>query len=121
MPLDAVVTTGLAAELGEALAGARIDRVQQPGRDTLLLGVYTRLGSRRLLISAAGSGARAHFTEEKYENPERPPALVVPSPAVRRRGEPALNNRHARVPVGSDKLGLIRGPYIRNHRLAVPP
>ena len=77
MPLDAVVTTGLAAELGEALAGARIDRVQQPGRDTLLLGVYTRLGSRRLLISAAGSGARAHFTEEKYENPERPPMFCM--------------------------------------------
>ena len=77
MPLDAVFLTGLTAELGAALSGARIDKVQQPTRDSLLLSVYTRLGARRLLISAAGSGARIHFTEEKYENPDKPPMFCM--------------------------------------------
>ena len=56
MPLDAPLLRGLTDEIAPALAGARIDKVQQPSRDTLLLSVYTRLGARRLLISAAGSG-----------------------------------------------------------------
>ena len=39
MPLDAVTLTGLIEELAPALEGARIDKVQQPARDTLLLSV----------------------------------------------------------------------------------
>lgn len=77
MPLDAVLLTGLTEELAPALSGARIDKVQQPARDSLLLSVYTRLGARRLLISAAGSGARLHFTDEKYENPDKPPMFCM--------------------------------------------
>ena len=70
MPLDAPLLKGLTDELAAALTGARIDKVQQPARDTLLLSVYTQLGARRLLISAAGSGSRLNFTNEKYENPD---------------------------------------------------
>ena len=77
MPLDAVLLTGLTWELAPALTGARIDKVQQPTRDSLLLSVYTHLGARRLLISAAGSGARLNFTEEKYENPDKPPMFCM--------------------------------------------
>ena len=77
MPLDAVTLTGLIEELAPALEGARIDKVQQPARDTLLLSVYTRSGARRLLISAAGSGARLHFTEERFENPDKPPMFCM--------------------------------------------
>ncbi len=77
MPLDAALLTGLVRELSPLLSGARIDKIQQPTRDTLLLSVYTRQGARRLLISAAGSGARVHFTEEKYENPDKPPMFCM--------------------------------------------
>lgn len=77
MPLDAPLLRGLTDEIAPALAGARIDKVQQPSRDTLLLSVYTRLGARRLLISAAGSGSRLHFTGEKYENPDKPPMFCM--------------------------------------------
>ena len=77
MPLDAAVLTGLTRELAPALNGARIDKVQQPARDSLLLSVYTRQGAKRLLISAAGSGARLNFTDEKYENPDKPPMFCM--------------------------------------------
>ena len=77
MPLDAVCVSGLAAELGAALAGARIDKVQQPAKDALLLSVYAPSGARRLLLSASGGGARAHFTQEKYENPDKPPMFCM--------------------------------------------
>lgn len=77
MPLDAAVLTASRAELAPALNGARIDKVQQPARDSLLLSVYTRQGAKRLLISAAGSGARLNFTDEKYENPDKPPMFCM--------------------------------------------
>ena len=70
MPLDAVCLTALLRELAPELEGARIDKVQQPERDLLLLSVYTRSGARRLLISAGVGSARLHFTRERYENPD---------------------------------------------------
>ena len=37
MPLDSVFLSGLAGELQQKLIGAKIDKVQQPERDMLLL------------------------------------------------------------------------------------
>ena len=37
MPMDAVFLRGLTQELTQSLTGARIDKVQQPERDLLLL------------------------------------------------------------------------------------
>ena len=50
MPLDAVCLTALVDELAPQLEGAHIDKVQQPARDLLLLSLYTRQGSSKLLI-----------------------------------------------------------------------
>lgn len=77
MPLDAVTLHALARELKEGAESARIDRVQQPEKDMVLFTLYTREGSRRLLVSASVSGARAHFTEERFENPAEPPMFCM--------------------------------------------
>ena len=37
MPFDAMFLTAVAAELRPALVGARVDKVQQPARDTVVL------------------------------------------------------------------------------------
>ena len=42
MPMDAVFLHGLTRELPQSLTGARIDKVQQPERDLLLLSVRTQ-------------------------------------------------------------------------------
>jgi predicted ribosome quality control (RQC) complex YloA/Tae2 family protein len=77
MPLDAVTLRGLTRELRDSAAGARIDRVQQPEKDLLILTLYTREGNRKLLISASVSGARVHFTQESFENPAEPPMFCM--------------------------------------------
>ncbi len=77
MPLDAICLTALTAELAPLLTGARIDKVQQPARDLLLLSVYTRQGNRRLLLSAGVGTARIHFTNERVENPDAPPMFCM--------------------------------------------
>ena len=77
MPLDAVTLQGLTRELKDCAEGARVDRVQQPEKDMILLTLYTRAGSKKLLLSASVSGARAHFTSESFENPAEPPMFCM--------------------------------------------
>lgn len=67
---------GLAAELNRTLEGARIDKIYMPRRDRVLLSLRLAGGTGKLLL-AAGSDARVHLTEEKYENPDVPPMLCM--------------------------------------------
>ena len=77
MPLDAITIYALSLELKAQAEGAKIDRIQQPEKDVLLLTLRTHEGNRRLLISASASGARVHFTEEKPENPAEAPMFCM--------------------------------------------
>ena len=52
MPLDAITISALCDELRPQLEGARIDKVQQPERDAVLLSVRSLGRNRRLLIAA---------------------------------------------------------------------
>ena len=62
MPMDAVFLHGLTQELTQSLTGARIDKVQQPERDLLLLSVRTQSGNAKLLVHGGVGSARVHFT-----------------------------------------------------------
>ena len=77
MPLDAVCLSALTRELAQCVEGSRIDRIQMPERDTVLLGVRTELGNRTLLLCAGSGDARIHFTEAAYENPAQPPMFCM--------------------------------------------
>ena len=69
MPMDAVFLHGLTQELTQSLTGARIDKVQQPERDLLLLSVRTQSGNAKLLVHGGVGSARVHFTAGTFENP----------------------------------------------------
>ena len=58
MPLDAICISALAEELKSALIGGRIDKVQQPERDMLLLSLRANGKNLRLLIAAGTGNAR---------------------------------------------------------------
>ena len=77
MPLDAICTAALAAELEQEIAGGRIDKVQQPERDMLLLSLRATGKNRRLLIAAGTGNARVHLTESAFENPAEPPMFCM--------------------------------------------
>ena len=77
MPLDAITISALAAELREKLEGAKIDKVQQPERDMLILSLRGRSGNCRLLIAAGVGNARVHITGESMENPAEPPMFCM--------------------------------------------
>ena len=77
MPFDAMFLTAVAAELRPALVGARVDKIQQPARDTVVLQLRGRDGGGRLLLSANGSRPRVHLTQAQLENPAQPPMFCM--------------------------------------------
>ena len=77
MALDGCVLHALAAELNAALSGGKIDKVYQPGRGELVLGVRTREKNYKVLLSANPTLPRAHLTEAAFENPAKPPMFCM--------------------------------------------
>ena len=77
MPLDAIYLSALTAELKEKLVGGRIDKVQQPERDMLLLSLRAKGENLRLLLAAGTGNARVHLTESDFENPAEPPMFCM--------------------------------------------
>ena len=77
MPLDAICLRALTNELKGQLLGARIDKVQQPERDLLLLSVRTQSGNAKLLVHGGVGSARVHFTAGTFENPAEPPMFCM--------------------------------------------
>ncbi len=74
MPLDAIFLHALTAELKGELLGARIDKVQQPTRDQIVLLLR---GSKRLLLNAGTNQPRLQLTAEVRENPAEPPMFCM--------------------------------------------
>ena len=77
MALDAVFLTALCAELNQQVSGAKIDKVQMPERDQILLSIRSRQGNHRLLLSAGTGTARVHITAQKFEQPAEPPMFCM--------------------------------------------
>ena len=77
MPLDSVTVSALAEELRAELVGAKIDKVQQPERDTILLSLRGPGGNVRLAICGGVGNARVHLTAASYENPAQPPMFCM--------------------------------------------
>lgn len=77
MAFDGIVICALASELNEALKGGKIDKIYQPEKDTLVIGVRTYKESFKLLMCANPSCARVHLSNRSMENPQTPPMLCM--------------------------------------------
>ena len=77
MPFDAVFLTAVAAELRTQTLGCRVDKVQQPERDTVILHLRAPGMTARLLLSASSNHPRAHLTTLACENPAQPPMFCM--------------------------------------------
>ncbi len=74
MPLDAICLQAVVSELAPQITGSRIEKIQQPSRDQVVLLLR---GSRRLLLSAGGGQPRLHLTEIIRDNPAQPPMFCM--------------------------------------------
>lgn len=57
--------------------GARIDKIYQPDRDEVMLGLRVQNGNKRLLLSACAGNSRAGFCNAERENPATPPMFCM--------------------------------------------
>ena len=74
MPLDAVCLEAVLEELRPRLLGLRIDKVQQPARDQVILLLR---GNQRLLLNAGANAPRIQLTELTRDNPAEPPMFCM--------------------------------------------
>jgi len=77
MPFDAVFLSAVTAELRESLVGSRIDKIQMPARDLVVLQFHGANGNGRLLLSASSNSPRLHLTTAPLENPAQPPMFCM--------------------------------------------
>ena len=74
MPLDAISLRALVEELRPQLLNLRIDKVQQPARDQVVLLLR---GNKRLLLNAGANAPRLQLTNLVRDNPAEPPMFCM--------------------------------------------
>ncbi len=74
MPFDAIFLSAVIRELEPAIVGMRVDKIQQPSRDTVLLQMR---GKEKLLLSANVNRPRIHLTQAAFDNPAQPPMFCM--------------------------------------------
>ena len=77
MALDGLTLGFIARELNDTLSGGRVDKVQQPEKDMVVLLIRAGGHNHRLLINANPTGTRLHLTDKSYESPLQAPVFTM--------------------------------------------
>jgi len=77
MAFDAFVLTAVLSEIRETLTGARIEKIHQPSRDTVLLHLKSPTTRQKLLFGMNPTAPRLHLTASSPENPAEPPMFCM--------------------------------------------
>jgi len=77
MSFDGVFAGVIARELNRELSGAKIEKVQQPEPDEIIMQINSSAGRKKLLLCINPQGARVHYTSLPYENPSEAPNFCM--------------------------------------------
>ena len=77
MAFDTLCVKKIVEELNSTIIGGRIDKVHQPEKDELMVGIRTFEGAFKLILSASANNARVHFSDVSKENPKTPPMFCM--------------------------------------------
>ena len=77
MAFDAFFLTAVLEEIRRKATGARVEKIHQPSRDTVILLLRCEGGREKLLIAANPAAPRLHLTTASPENPEQPPMFCM--------------------------------------------
>jgi len=77
MAFDAFFLKAVLGELTTKAAGARVEKIHQPSRDTVILLLRCEGGREKLLITASPTAPRLHLTAANPENPQEPPMFCM--------------------------------------------
>ncbi|MGL5823207.1 MAG: Rqc2 family fibronectin-binding protein [Sarcina sp.] len=76
MALDGIFMHSLINELKENLIGSKIDKINQPEKDEIILTIRGK-ENRKLLISSSSTYPRIHFTKIQKPNPLKAPTFCM--------------------------------------------
>lgn len=77
MALDGIYLNSLMRSLGNTLLGSKIDRINQPEKDEIILTLRKDRKNLKLLISSSPRFARIHLTDIVKENPIKAPMYLM--------------------------------------------
>ena len=77
MAFDAYFLTAVLDEIRKTADSARIDKIHQPTRDTVLLHLKSKEGRCKLLLAPNPAAPRLHLTASSPENPAEPPMFCM--------------------------------------------
>ncbi|RHW36469.1 fibronectin/fibrinogen-binding protein [Neobacillus notoginsengisoli] len=77
MSFDGLFTRAMTGELAKTISGGRINKVQQPFKNEIILVIRANGTNHRLLLSAHPSYGRVQLTGEFHENPSEPPMFCM--------------------------------------------
>ena len=77
MAFDAYFLTAVLEETRSRTAQARVDKIHQPSRDTVILQLKCREGREKLLFALNPTAPRLHLTSASPENPAEPPMFCM--------------------------------------------
>lgn len=77
MAFDAFFLTAVLNEIREKTIGARVEKIHQPSRDTVILHLRGNSGREKLLIAPNPAAPRLYLTGQAPENPEQPPMFCM--------------------------------------------
>ena len=77
MAFDAFFLTAVLDEIRQKTTQARVEKIHQPSRDTVILHLRCAEGRQKLLIAANPAAPRMHLTEANPENPDQPPMFCM--------------------------------------------
>lgn len=76
MALDGIYLYNLINELKDSLLNSRIDKINQPEKDEIIINVRGK-ENKKLLISSSSKYPRLHFTTISKNNPLQPPVFCM--------------------------------------------
>ena len=77
MAFDALFLTAVLQEIREKATGARVEKIHQPSRDTVILHLRCEGGREKLLFAPNPAAPRLHLTTANPENPDQPPMFCM--------------------------------------------
>ena len=77
MAFDAFFLSAVLDELRQKALGARVEKIHQPSRDTVILHLRCEGGREKLLLAPNPASPRLHLTAANPENPDQPPMFCM--------------------------------------------
>ena len=77
MAFDAALMAAVLEEIRQRTAEARVDKIHQPSRDTVIFQLKCRDGREKLLFALNPTAPRLHLTTANPENPAEPPMFCM--------------------------------------------